>query len=167
MLQTKYHCLLVRSLDLVHHRIGSLARAHHPFGRKNNLVVGCLHVFGSQYAAIMKRNSLANLEGISERILRDRPAFRHVTDYFRIILWIEPKQCAVVRRHWVKHGERSFPVTIVRRWGATHGKNQLTSCSWTFLLRRKHIRGNKNEQCDSRDDRFYAYQKFHANSFRF
>src|SRR5262245_13205702 len=139
MLQTKYHCLLVRSLDLVHHRIGSLARAHHPFGRKNNLVVGCLHVFSSQYAAIMKLNSLANLEGISERILRDRPAFRHVTDYFRIILRIEPKQRAVVRRHRVQHGECGFPVAVIRRRRPPDGKHKLASWSRSLFFGSKSI----------------------------
>src|SRR5262245_28344754 len=77
----------------------------------------------------MKLNSLANLEGISERILRDRPAFRHVTDYFRIILRIEPKQGAIVRRHRMKHGERGFPVSVKRRWRPPDGEHKLASRS--------------------------------------
>src|SRR5262245_27710140 len=93
----------------------------------------------------MKLNSLANLEGISERILRHRPAFRHVTDYFRIILWIEPKQGAVVRRYRVKHGERGFAVTVKRRRRPTDGEHKLAPCAGILFFRGKNVRDKAGE----------------------
>src|SRR5262252_5745532 len=94
----------------------------------------------------MKLNSLANLEGISERILRHLPAFRHVTDYFRIILWIEPKQGAVVRRHRVKHGERGFAVSVKRRWRPPDGKHKFASCARILFFSGKNVRDDADKQ---------------------
>src|SRR6516165_3907231 len=116
----------------------------------------------------MKLNSFANLEGISQCILRDRPALGDIADNLGVILRIESQQRAVVRRDRMEHGKRGFTVTIVGRRGAAHGEYELAPGSGILCLCSENIGSKKNKRHARCNDYFRSYpnQKLHWHSFR-
>ena len=165
MLQTKDHCLNVRSLHFVHHGVGGLARAHHAFRGKDNLVVGRLDIFSRKVAPVMELDSLADRERVSKAVFGNRPLiFRHIADDFGIVLRIKAEQGAVVWRDGVKHCKGRFPMTVIG-WGrAPHGKDQLATRSGILTLGRENDGRENNRCCRNRNEDF-CERSFHGSSF--
>src|SRR5919108_3559753 len=107
----------------------------------------------------MELHSLAELECVGQAVFRNRPLiFRDIADDLGIVLRIEAKQRAVVRRNRMKHRKSRLSMPIKRRRGAAHGEHQLAAASGTFFLGAKKRWREKNERDKERDRNLYTFR---------
>src|SRR6185295_4408878 len=97
----------------------------------------------------MKLDALANLEGNRQAVARRCPALCHVADDLRIVLRIESQQGAVMRCHRMKHTERRFTVSIVRRRRFADRKDQLPARPRRFSGDRRPVERKHQPESDN------------------